>query len=576
MSVDWIGGAPALKFRPRRQVTSRAWVGIALGLALLPGSSLFAADLYQDGDFDIRWDNTIRYSAAFRLEGRNDALLANPNGDDGDRNFSPGLISNRLDLLSEADISDGAFGVHASAAAWYDSVYNQRNANDWPSTFNPWSVPHNEFTHDVQVLHGEDVQILNAFGYGSFDLGGMPVSFRIGRHALQWGESLFFAENGIAAGQSPIDEIKAANEPSAEAKEVLLPVPQASITLQPRANIAVSAYYQFEWRKDQQNGSGSYFSAADYLGDGGERYIFAANEYLYRVPDRSASASGQYGVSLHVNTDAIDYGLYALRFNAKEPEVYLAPGVTTGPGGTLQIVNPSLVDLSIGKVGDYGLIYPQGIQLYGASFAGYLGDSAIAGEISARRNMPLVSGLSGALAGNGAGGYNAAFVSHYSPPGQSSAVPTISPDSSYASGDTLHAQMSTVTTLSPGALWDGADLSAEFAANDRLDVSNNPSALATTRSRFALAFRGVFEPQYFQVSPGLDLTVPFGVGYGLVGRSSTDASQNAGAGDVELGVSATYRTVWQAGITYTHFVGSPARQPFADRDFIVCSLQRTF
>jgi hypothetical protein len=277
-----------------------------------------------------------------------------------------------------------------------------------------------------------------------------------------------------------------------------------------------------------------------------------------------------------VNTDAIDYGLYALRFNAKEPEVYLVPGVTTGPGGVLQIVNPSIVDLSIGKVGDYGLLYPQGIQLYGASFSGYLGDSTIAGEISARHNMPLVSGLSGTLAGSGSGGYNAVFVSRPPLQEQYSSISPISPGASYAVGDTLHAQVSTITTLPPGSFWDGADLRGEVAANDRIDVTKNPSALDTTRDRFALAFRGVFEPQYFQIFPGLDLTVPIGFGYGLIGRSSTDASQNAGAGDVEMGVSATYRTVWQAGVTYTRFVGSPARQPFADRDYIVCSIQRTF
>ena len=91
-----------------------------------------------------------------------------------------------------------------SADAWYDTVYHQTNHNNWPSSFNPYSVPNNEFTRAVQRQEGEDADLLNAFLYDSFDVGDVPVSFRIGRHSLLWGESLFFAGNGIAAGQAPI------------------------------------------------------------------------------------------------------------------------------------------------------------------------------------------------------------------------------------------------------------------------------------------------------------------------------------------------------------------------------------
>src|SRR5215469_7827197 len=78
-----------------------------------------AADIFQDDGFDVRWDNTLRYSAAFRLSPPQYALTLNPNGDDGDRNFAAGLVSNRIDLLSEFDASRGDYGVHVSGAAWY-------------------------------------------------------------------------------------------------------------------------------------------------------------------------------------------------------------------------------------------------------------------------------------------------------------------------------------------------------------------------------------------------------------------------------------------------------------------------
>jgi hypothetical protein len=130
--------------------------------------------------------------------------------------------------------------------------------------------------------------------------------------------------------------------------------------------------------------------------------------------------------------------------------------------------------------------------------------------------------------------------------------------------------------MAGGALWDGAALTFELAGNDRLDVTRNASALAPGRDPFAIAMQAAFEPQYFQVLPSLDISVPVAFGYGLVGRSSVDGSENAGAGNVGIGLTATYRAVWQAKLNLTEFIGAPAHQPFVDRGFIALSIQRTF
>ena len=537
-------------------------------LCVLAPAGLRAADLGDVDGWDIRWDNTVRYTAAFRLFGQDGALIADPNADDGDRNFSRGLVSDRFDLLSEFDVSKGNFGLDVSADGWYDTVYHQSNHNDSPATFNPYSVAHNQFTRATEILQGEDADLLNAFVHDSFDVGDTPVSLRLGRNSLLWGESLYFAGNGIAAGQAPIDEIKAASEPEAEAKEVYLPVGQASITVQPTPALALSAYYQFEWRRSRLPGSGSYFSDADYLDAGGERLIVSPGQYLYRGADQTPRSSGQFGFAVTATVQDFDLGLYAIRFDAKEPELYLLPGVWTNP--------------AFGRVGTYELAFPAGIDAYGASFSTYIGQSTIAGEVSMRNNMPLVSAANYALAGGSGGGgygpalqgagYNAALL----PAGPPVTVTPSYIQNTYAIGQTLHGQLSSVSTLSPTSMWDGADFSAEFAANDVLEVTRYGADLAPGRTSFAVAMRAVFEPHYFAVLPALDLSVPIGLGYDLIGRSRTDASLNAGAGDVELGVTATYRAVWQGSITMTHFIGSPSSQPFADRDFISLSLERTF
>jgi hypothetical protein len=534
---------------------------VLAGLTLALAAAAFdapAAELFQSDGWDLRWDNTLRYTAAFRLFPYSNAVVADPNADDGDRNFAPGLISDRLDLLSEFDLSNGPFGIEASGAFWYDTVYHQANSNDSPATFNPYTVPHNRFTHATEILDGQDADLLNLFAYGSLDAGDIPVSFRVGRHTLLWGESLFFANNGIGAGQAPIDAIKAASEPEAEAKELFLPVDQVSLTVQPSPDLSFAFYDQFEWRRDRLPGSGSYFSDADYLDAGGERIIVSPGEYLYRTPDNRPPASGQFGAAMHLMLGEVDYGLYALQFHAKEPQILT---YYSSSGGN--------------NDGAYWLTFPSYIQAYGASFSTYAGESTLAGEISLRTNMPLVSQGLFALPGSGGGGYGGFAYAALRPP-QVSPAPALQAVLAYPTGGTLHAQLSSVSTLSPGAFWQGADLSAEIATNDLLNVTGHPELLASGRDSFAAAFRAVFEPHYYEVLPALDLSLPVGLGYDLIGKSSVDASMNNGAGDIELGISATYRTVWQGSLTYTHFIGPPDRQPFSDRDFVSISVQRTF
>lgn len=509
---------------------------------LLCSAPALGAEIYSSGGVTIRWDTTVSYSAAFRIGSRDPALLTGPNGDDGDRNFAPGLISNRLDILSVFDLSRSDFGAHISAAAWYDTVYHTHTANDSPATYNPISVPNTQFARATRNLHGQYVDLEDAFVYGNFAVGDTPVSIRVGRQTLLWGESLFFDANSIAAAQAPYDYVKTVSAPTDYSKKVYLPVNQLSLTVQPRSDIALSVYYQFEWRETRLPGVGSYFSYTDFWGAGSERFFVGPGQFLIREKDEvePSSATGQFGISLRTSIDDIDLGFYALKFNATYPVLKLASGIRP-PSAT-------------GDVGEYTIFYPTGIELYGASFSSYLGDSNIAGEFSIRRHSPLIS------------------IS----PLTSRAQPQNLQDPQYAEGDTLHTQVSSVMTLSPGPAWSSADLSMEVAANYLLGVTRGKAALNPSRDRFAMSLRTLFEPHYFEVLPNLDVTVPIALSYNLTGRSSMDYMQSSGTGSLEIGLSATYRSRWRANISLTNYFGSPPKQPLADRDFIGVSIERTF
>lgn len=104
--------------------------------------------------FKVRCDNTVKYSAATRLKEQSPVITADRNTDDGNRNFSRGLVSNRIDLLSELDATYRNFGARLSGAAWYDTVYNRTNDNNSPATNNNISVPFNEFTEATRDRMG--------------------------------------------------------------------------------------------------------------------------------------------------------------------------------------------------------------------------------------------------------------------------------------------------------------------------------------------------------------------------------------------------------------------------------------
>jgi hypothetical protein len=114
--------------------------GIAAALAALVGVSgaARAAEIPTGAkDLELRLDSTFRYNFAYRTDPQDSAIIANPNADDGDRNFDRGVVSNRLDLLAELDLAyRKSYGIRASGAAWFDQRYQTGLGNDSPTTAN--------------------------------------------------------------------------------------------------------------------------------------------------------------------------------------------------------------------------------------------------------------------------------------------------------------------------------------------------------------------------------------------------------------------------------------------------------
>ena len=245
-----------------------------------------------------------------------------------------------------------------------------------------------------------------------------------------------------------------------------------------------------------------------------------------------------------------DLGFYGLRFDEKSPQVYLNAS-STGPQ-----VSPSGVQL-----GSYQLVYARDIQLYGASLSTDIGPVNVGGEISGRTNQDLFSNPIIKTPG----------MNENSNPG-------------YAVGDTLNGQVSAIY-ITPGLPFmpGGMGMLGEIEANRVMEVTKNKSDLVADRTADAVGFQFQVSPNYYNVLPHLDVSFPIGFTWYPTGRSEFLSNMQAGTGQVNVGITGTYNTVWTAGINYSDYLGSTStippgtpKQTFADRGNVSFYLSRTF
>jgi hypothetical protein len=512
-------------------------------------------------NLEINLNTTISYSSFYRVNDPS-AILAGPgnvNGNDGDSNFRHGFVGDLFEAVPVLDLRDGDYGAHFSGQFYLNTSYLGTNQNDQPGTLNSIYVSKsNDFTSATRNVNGENAQLLDAFLYGQHQFGDQSLQVKVGRQTLFWGQSLFFASDGISGGQAPINIVTAQDLPSPQAQQVFMPVGQAVVTYQPGIfDLTIQGYYQFEWEHDYFQGAGAYFNPEDYFDKGGQSVIVGAipgvgNEYFLRDKDLDPEhQNGQFGISVQSHVGDFDLGVYGLRFDAKAPEIDAFPGVGVGPVAT------SVADgLAVGR---YQVVYPRDIWLEGVSASTNVGPANVAGEISTRQHMPLfTTGFGIPSPGN---------------PGNANSDPL------YPVGNTLDIQASTIY-LSPGIPLDpgGVQFDGEVVVNHLLSVTSNRAELVTGHQATAAAFEFIVTPTYYDVLPNLQLTFPIGVTYDFLGRSAVDYTLYHGDGVLDVGITGTYRSTWIASLTYQDYLGKPdpVYNATADRGYLSLNLQHTF
>ncbi|WP_161867965.1 DUF1302 domain-containing protein [Pseudomonas yangonensis] len=385
---------------------------LATGIALAGQASLLQAATWQlDEDWSLTTHSSLSLGTSWSLQNADKHLLnkadaasigkvgvgTNYNGDDGKLNFDKGdTISTLFKGLTEFDLNDGSQGAFIRFKYWYDHAMATGDGDFRRFDDSGWQ----------RLARFQGFEVLDAYLWKDFELADRPLSVKVGKHVLSWGEALFL-QNGVNA-INPLD-VSAFNRPGTELKEGLLPVEMVSFNYDLADRLSVEGFLQYNFRPSVLEGCGTFFSTNDALQEGcqHEKLIAggisttdisgienaldappgmmpAAERYLRRTATDWARDSGQYGLAAHYlieSLDDADLGLYYLNYHSRTPLLSgviarQAPNAGGNPGANL-------------NTGDYFTVYPEDIRLFGASISGVLGSTAVFGELTYRPNMPL-------------------------------------------------------------------------------------------------------------------------------------------------------------------------------------------
>ena len=473
-----------------------------------------------------RWDNTFRYNLGYRVTSPSDAVLKNANMDDGDRNFDKAIVSNRLDILSEFDVSyKKRMGARISAAGWYDNAYEGKLDNNVNlATYNHMEngYPASGINDTTKFYHrGPNAEILDAFVFGEIDIVNIPINVRLGRASTMWGEVLYTAANSIGYSQVPLDAMKAVAVPGVEVKELYRPLFNAYMQAQLTDNLSMAAQWMLQYEPNRYAESGSYGNgSSDMLFSAGETMIAGATRYMHAA-DVQPNGRGDWGLMFRYRTELVTdavIGLYYRRTSDRGPQIILDPVART-----------------------YYMAFADSIDIYGMSWTQRIGSTSIGAEVSYRQNMPLNGNV---------------------------AVSTVRPKEGELlgpRGNTFHGLINAVLPYN-APRWTGislASIATELSWSHWDSVKQgyalfkgNPAYNAMDRvTDHNVTFNIGFTPNWYQVIDGWDLSMPISYGIGLYGNSCVSGGGSEHSGSYSIGFVMDGLFKYNLSLKYSNYFG---------------------
>ncbi|WP_028631441.1 DUF1302 domain-containing protein [Metapseudomonas resinovorans] len=544
-----------------------------LASAILAGMGASSTQAFEldtgNPDWAVRFDNTVKYNYGVRTESADKRLLGTPNNNDGDYNFrkSGTNITNRVDLLTELDVVyQSSMGFRVSAASWYDKAYDNTgsnsnplvNGNDATTAPRAFGSPHLS-NYAQRYYSGPSGEILDAFLFYNTEVGDESLlGVKAGQHNVFWGETLLNPVHSVSYGQSGLDLAKLAASPGTEAKELFVPRNQISTTLTVNPELTLAAQYFLKWDAARLSEAGTYYGSSDVVGVGAQSFLLGFRDPLINVrrdDDLTPDDRGDWGVMAKWSPEWLDGTLGAYYRNTSD----ILPQALVDAGGLNPLNNAGLATV------DYKFAYGDDIDIYGLSLSKEFAGVSVGSDLNIRSNMPLAS--IPAI-------YSPALAAGVGPirprTGGTGVISTLPEDgdSPTATGDTLHWTLNGLMTIADTPLFDSATLLGELYYSNLLSLDSKNEDLykgkgsyrgvdKATRDNWGVAVN--FTPTWYQVFPGVDLSMPLSVNLGLDGVSPVQGGGAEDTGTYAVGLGAAIYNQYYIDLKYVDAFGEASK-----------------
>jgi len=591
---------------------------LAIIIPLVMASQVNAIQFYKNG-VDVSFNSDLSIGSSWRVENVNSNLQQDNNVDDGELNYNKGdAFSQVFKGTHSLSLDYENFGAFIRGKYWYDSALennsvNHGNVNTASLGGNSGqTVEHNGGRLDDSGFDNlskfKGAALLDAFFYGVFDLGDVPVDVRLGRQVVSWGESTF-----IRGGVNSINalDINAFTRAGAEVKEGLLPTNMVYLNLGLTNDLSMETFYLLEFQETVMPGCGTYFSATDTLAQGCDMATISFYESgVKRDEDgsRKPSFDGQFGFALRYVAESLGETEFSLYWKTQHNTLPTISGTNTtytddelntagltSVGQALQ-VSPGLTqsEQGLAYIQGFGRAYTDGAtflteyvedqELYGLSFASSVGSLALSGEVSHKPNVPLqINEAQFTLVSTGAGaiadlvGINSTILKDN--------LDTLAAGE-YQSGYRLHdasqAQFTVIKLIDSVLGAEQISLVGEYAftyvhgleegANQIKFGGSEVGTASTFDTAESMGIQLLAKAEYSDAFMGINLNPKLAYSEGLDGNAP-----NAMSGFKEdnksmlVGLDADYLNIYKGSLSYTQYWGGEYNRR-ADRDYFAASI----
>jgi hypothetical protein len=312
-----------------------------LAAAALAGSTLLVSSAsafqFANGNLKGSFDTTLSLGAMYRLRNPSPenygtsntfngvpGLLNSVNSDDGNLNYGKGWVSQIFKVSSDLELKYGDFGALVRGYWFTDGKAD--------------SVLRGTLTDQAKDRVVRGGEVLDMYVRGKFMVAGsLPFDLRIGRQVLSLGESTFLP-NGINVVNSV--DLSKLRVPGSELKEAFLPVNMVKASIGITKNVTVEPFWLLEFRRNELEPAGTYFSTNDFATRGGSKVMLGFATLpetgtlggIPRANDREGSNFNQYGIATRVMVPELhdtEFGLFYARYNSRSPVISAV--TPTGP-----------------------------------------------------------------------------------------------------------------------------------------------------------------------------------------------------------------------------------------------------